>query len=334
MNYSTISLPDFVSNTEIKWAKDVMTIPMSADALFQRGVWADGTGNEKKYSEIDLQQYASEKDEGDQAKIAKSQQGYTKTTNPITFSDQVSITYEMRKYNKYQEITARLTNLSSLNVNRMDLDLAHRITFGAATTYTTRDGKSRDITIGDGLALFSTAHTLRASSDTYRNVQAANPRLSRGAMEGMERLCVEETLDQFGNKMTSTFDILFTTDDPNTVNTARELLQSTASVSAPNAGVTNVYKAKYRHVIISRIATDANGGVDSDKRYYWGLASSSAGVNSAYFDVAEMPTLEAPTYGDGINNSTQDWTFTALSAYSICIVGARWIKLSKGDGTA
>lgn len=331
---NTIALPDFTANAEIKFGDTLKTIPMEADALFQRGTWADGQGDEKRYTEIDLEQYASEKAEGDQAKSAKVQQGYTKIANPYTFSDQTTITWEMRKYNKYPQVLARLINLATLGVNRMDLDLAHRITFGYATTYTTKDGKVRDISTGDGLALFSTAHTLRASSTTYRNILAGNPALSRGALESMEQLVVEETLDQFGKKLTASYDILYTTDDPNTVNTARELLMSTASVSAPNAGVENVYKAKYRHVVISRIATDSTGAVDSTKSKYWGIASTSPACNSAYFDVAQSPVMQPPTFGDGVDVSTQNWTYTGLCAYSICIVGARWIKGSKGNGEA
>ena len=50
-----------------------------------------------------------------------------------------------------------------------------------------------------------------------------------------------------------TYDILFTSDDPNTINTAREYLRSTASPDATNSGVTNVYSGKYRHVILPRM---------------------------------------------------------------------------------
>jgi hypothetical protein len=149
----------------------------------------------------------------------------------------------------------------------------------------------------------------------------------------MERLCVEETYNQFGEKMTIPFDILFTTDDPNTVNTAREYLSSTSDVGGANSGVTNVYKSKYRHVILPRLATDANGAPDSTKRYYWGIASSE--YSTLYLGVWEEPHLKMPAdLNSGEDFATDDWNFGGRAGYGICTVSAAWMKLSKGDGSA
>jgi glycine/D-amino acid oxidase-like deaminating enzyme len=46
----------------------------------------------------------------------------------------------------------------------MELDLSHRFTFMTATAYTNNNGTSVDVTVGDTLALASTAHTVRGSS--------------------------------------------------------------------------------------------------------------------------------------------------------------------------
>src|SRR3989337_4106592 len=64
------------------------------------------------------------------------------------------------------------------------------------------------------------------TSTTYRNRLAGNPQISKGALEGIERLVTEETLNSFGEKINVPFDILFTTDDPNSVNTTLEYLRS------------------------------------------------------------------------------------------------------------
>lgn len=132
----------------------------------------------------------------------------------------IGITYEMRKYNKYPEVTARIQSLAKQCLQRMDLDLTHYLTFGTSATYTDMDGDTVNIATGQGTAqqLFDTNHGLNGSSTTFRNRLANNPRLSKGALEGMERLIVEETYNQLGEKMTMPFDILWTTDDPNTVN--------------------------------------------------------------------------------------------------------------------
>ena len=111
------------------------------------------------------------------------QEGYTKTLTSYRVADDIGITYEMRTQNKYPDVVRRLTNLSSQGFNRRELDLTHRITFGTATSYMDMDGRTIDTTVGDTLALFSTAHTLKGSSATYRNRLANNPQVSRGSIE-------------------------------------------------------------------------------------------------------------------------------------------------------
>ena len=195
------------------------------------------------------------------------------------------------------------------------------------------DGETVSITVGDGLALYSTAHTLRGSATTFRNRLAGNARVSKGSLEGIERLCVEETYNQFGEKMVMPYDIIWTTDDPNTINTVKEYLQSNADIAAPNEGVTNVYMSKYRHVVLPRVATTAAGAPDTTKRYYWGLASSQ--YTSAYFGMWETPHLKKPApLNAGEEFSTDDWNFGSRAGYGIAIVAAGWIKFSSGDGAA
>jgi len=146
---------------------------------------------------------------------------------------------------------------------------------------------------------------------------------------------VENALNNMAQKVALDFDTLFTTDDPNTVNTAREILQSTAKVSAPNEGVKNVYQAKYRHVILPLIATTAAQAVDSTKAKYWGLVDSSDRGAQLYFSVEEEPNTTAPTPGSNADEfSTDDWKFKGRTSYAIVAVVGRGITLSKGDGAA
>jgi hypothetical protein len=332
---NTISLSDFTRLADFEWLSGQESIKPVAktSGLFKVVPFPANSGDTKEFNEVDLEEYADEKDEGDQADQARVQQGYSKVLNLQRFGKDISVTWEMRNRGKYPDVLSRIQNLSSMMVNRQDLDLTHRITFGTATSYVNRKGRTIDISVGDGLALFSTVHTLKGSSTTYRNILANNPQLSKGSLEGMEKLTVEQTFNHFGEKVSSMDDILFTTDDPNTVNTARELIQSTAEISAPNAGVVNVYQSKYRHIVLPRLATDATGAPDTTKSKYFGIASSKR--SSAYLATEQEPTLNAPAMANNAADvSTEDWTYTGRCSYGITIVGGNWIKLSKGDGTA
>lgn len=335
MILNTVSYNEFVQLADIIWQKKLDSLPntMRNSGLVKVDKWLDHTGESKLYSEVDSEIYAHRKSEGDSAHQTRVQVGYQKYAYLARYGEDLPITVEMRKRNKYVEVIQRLTDLASKVPDRLDLDLSHRLTFGAATSYVDLDGVTVDTTVGDTLALFSTAHTLKASSTTYRNILAGNPQISRGALEGIEQLVVEQTFNQFGEKMTTPFDILWTTDDPNTCNTVAEILKSTAEPAAPNAGVVNPYQGRYRHVKLPRVATTATGAVDSTKAKYWGIASS---YDSTFMlGIHEEPFQNNPTSGNNAEDvSTEDWVFTTRGSYAICIVSGRWIKMSKGDGTA
>lgn len=335
MDLSTVSIGDFVRNAEILWLKGADSFMAAArnSGMIREVSIPNNTGNTREFSEIDLELYARFKGERDEKKYGKIQQGYSKVGTLYRFALAETITYEMRTQGKYLEVQQRLLNLLPTAMRRMELDLQHRITFATSTSYTDQDGRTIDTTIGDTLALASTAHTVRGSSSTFRNRLANSPQASRGALEAMEKMRVENSINQFGQKVPVDDDILWTTDDPNTVNTVRELLQSTASVSSgANDGVKNVYQAKYKHVILPLVATDKDGNVDSTKAKYWGLASSSR--SAFYLGVHEEPHVTPPSVGDGINVLTDDWVFSASAGYMIVIPAAAFFSISLGDGTA
>lgn len=332
---NTTVLRDMTANVTIIWNKslDSLSTPARTSQLFRLGNWGEGVGDTKQYSEIDTEEYASKKAEGSAAITARVQQGYTKVVSPFRIGTEIDVTWEMRKRNKYADVYQKLVSLAKHCPNRLELDLTHRFTFGTATTYANRDGDTVNIAVGDTLALFSTAHTLRGSASTYRNRLANNPQFSKGALEGMEQLVAEQTYNQFGEKVTATFDIIWSGDDPNTCNAIKTHLQSTADISAPNAGVVNVYMGKYRHVMLPRLATAAAGTVDTTKAKYWGIASST--MSSAFCDIEEENTLTAPTPNSNADDfSTDNWKYKSRMSYAIAIVSGNWVRFSSGDGTA
>lgn len=336
MELNINSLPDFVRNAEILWLKGKESVPqvMRTSGLVKEIPIPQLTGNTREFTEIDLEEYASRKGESNQASRAKVQQGYSKTGTLYRIAKDIGISYEMRSQGKYFEIKEKLTRLGKLAPNRIDLDLAHRFTFGTATSYTDQDGVVIDTTVGDTLALFTTNHTLRGSATTFRNRLANNPQLSRGALEAMEKMRVENSYNQHGQKMSMGDDILWTTDDPNTVNSAKELLRSNSNPTQNNSGVVNVYQNKYKLVVLPRVATDKDGNPDTTKAKYWGVASSE--YSTLYLGMHEEPHMKAPpAAGSNAEEfSTDDWNFGVRAGYMVVAVSASWGGFSSGDATA
>ena len=335
MELNQAVLAQFVRLAGVIFEDELKSVEMNAknSGIFQIENIPANSGNTRDYQEIDLEQYADNKGEGNQAGRAKVQLGYNKVVTARRVAKDIGITIEMRQYNKYQDVVRRISNLAKLPMRRMELDLSHVLGFGTATTYVDKNGETRDISTGASQALWGTAHTLTGTATTYRNRLAGNPALSKGALEGIERLATEETLNNFGEKVGNDFDVLWTTDDPVTVNTALEYLNSVAAPDFANAGVTNVYKAKYKHVKLPLVATTAAGLVDNTKRRYWGLASSV--MSTAHLGIWEEPYLKTPAdLNAGEEFSTDDWNFGVRAAYGIGVVAARGLLFSSGDATA
>lgn len=333
--FNTASFPEFTDLVSRKFQqeKDSLKIELRNSGIFKSVDWADGTGDVRRFGEIDAEEYAKDMPEGDQATITTPQYGYEKDMTLVRRALDIQITFQMRKYNKEQQIMSRLRSLGRTIDNRMELDLAHRFTFATATSYTDLDGNVVDLTVGDTLALASTAHTLTGSATTYRNILANNPQFSQGSLEAMELMVVENSYNLFGTKMASGMKILFHSDDPTTTRAVKQLLMSSADISAPNAGVTNTFMANYRPLKISRLATDANGAVNSAKKKYWGLIDPD--TFSAYLAVTEESHTNSPQEGSNAEDvSTDTWHYTSRGSYGICIVSGRGFAISLGDGTA
>ena len=335
MELNTATFPVFTRLAGVIFEKMKNSVREVAkgSGLFRVEAIPANSGETRDYQEVDQNQYASFKGQGAQSDRARVILGYNKLVTVRRFSQDIGITYEMRRFNKYPEVVQKLTSLAKMAPNKRELDLQHRIGFGLSTSYTDKDGQLVDLTVGDALALFSTAHLLTGTATTYRNRLAGNPVLSKGALEGIERLVVEETLNNLGEKIIVPFDILWTTDDPNTVNTALEYLKSVAAPDFANSGVTNVYQAKYKHVKLDLVPTTATGAPDNTKRRYWGIASTDA--CDAHLGVWEEAHLKTPSdLNAGEEFSTDDWNFGVRAGWGIGIVTGRWVKMSSGDGSA
>ena len=331
---SIASLSDFVRNAEILWLRGLQGVDQAArtSGLFKEVAIPQNSGNVREFSEIDLQEYATKKYESDDITRAKVQQGYTKVGTLYRVAKTIGISYEMRTQGKYMEVQNRLTNLGTLVNKRMDLDLSLRIGFGTSTSYTDQDGDSIDITVGDTYQLFYTAHTLRGATTTFRNRLANNPQFSPGALEAMQTMRIANTYNQFGEAMSIQDDVIWSTNDPNTVRTIQETLRSTSNNTQNNPGVVNLYNGAYRHVILPRIDMTAAGAKDSTKAKYWGVACTA--MSTAYLGVHEEAHMTAPTVGSNAEDfMNDDWNFKTSGGWMIVVVSASWIGMSSGDGT-
>lgn len=295
----------------------------AASPLFITDNIGKGQGNTKRYDEIDTETFARRKREGEAAKKTAVGVGYNVTMTKKRIALEIDITQEMRDENRYAEVGTLITDLTQFCPERVELDMTHILTFGTATSMVDMDGETVDLTVGDGLALFSTAHTCKFSSTTYSNRVSGDPVFSRGGLESALNLATTNIVNNFGNKRVMRFNTIITSEDPNTCMAVKQFLNSVSDVDQNNSGVINVYKGKFTHIELPYLATTATGANDSTKRRYWFLASIGMGAKGwqAYYGIWEAAHLKPVTE----NGSRDIWTHGVRQGYGVKAVSGRGI---------
>ena len=238
-----------------------------------------------------------------------------------------AITWEMRQFDKYREIDKRMRQLGRSTAKRMELDATHQFTFGmAASSYTNMDGETISTATADGVQLFNGSHTLSDGTGTIDNLDTSA--FGRTGLETMEALFVPMT-DDNGNMVVVNPDTIITGNSPSIINAVKEFTNSTL-VPDTNDNANNVYKGKYKHLVLPYLATTAAGAYDSTKANYWMLADLSQ--KDAIMEISENPTFTAPSGGgNGEEFETDDWKFKSSACYDLGILDFKWIVGSDGS---
>lgn len=333
---TTTAYQDLYSLVELTLQEVSMNIEPEAvrAGIFQLESKPNHTGKFMRFEEFSTEQYAHGKAEGQSAHKFRSTTGYAIDVELQKAAENVLISEEGKDYDKYETLSMVVEAALESMMNRLDLDLQQRITFAHATSYVDMDGNTVDTTVGDGLALASASHTLLQSALTYRNTLAGNPQFSRGALEAIMKQWNENTLNHFGQKVSKKPNTIFSTDDPTTCSAIRELLNSTASVTSSNSGVTNVYKDEMKHVKLSRVATDAQGANDTTKAKYWGVLRAGRDGWQAKYAINKAPYMLPMGEIASLDADTDEYVFPVRMRYGIGVLSGSLLAISKGDGTA
>ena len=328
---SNLTFPEFTDLVRHEWVFVRENISRNARQLFIEDQISAGNGSSKRYDEVDVETYADAKAEGANSKKAKVGVGYNVTMSARTFSKEVEITLEMRNDNRYAQVGTYVTSLAEFCDNRLDLDLTHRFTFAGSTSYTDLNGESITTTVGDGLALASAAHTLAFSSTTYSNEVSGDPAFSESSLESGLLLAATNVYSNFGEKRNLRFNTIVSGDDPGTLRTVRQVLESTADIDAAHEGVKNVYSGSFKHVVLPNLATTAAGAYNSAKRRYWFLVASGQGLMGwqAYLGLWIEPTLLTPNDSNaGMDIHNYNWTYSSYCRYGIATVSPKGVICS------
>jgi hypothetical protein len=305
---NTLNFNDFCKNALVKWRKGYNNIVPVARQMYDVTMTGEQTS---EHSQLDNPGFAKRKREGERYSISDPVQGYSLKLTQARIGTMRTITWELRKYNKYREMNRELTNLGEEAAQRMELDLTHQLTFGiAGSTYVNMDGETVSCASSDGVAIFSASHTMKGVSGNLNNLITA--KFSKAGLQTAES-AFTLMRNNAGVKALVKPDTIISSDDPATCNAIKEFLVSQAMPDTANRG-DNVYKAKYKHIVLPYLATDKDGNPDTTKAGYWFLADLAH--TDAVLEISENPHFVTPSVGsNGEDFFTDDWSFKTSAAY-------------------
>lgn len=314
---------DLVKNAKVAWREGFDLVPSAALKMYDV---MDVSVQTSEHSSIDGPGFAKRKLESQRYTIGSPKQGYSITLSQTRIGLKDSVSWEMRKFDKYRQIMKKMRGLGESTKQRMELDATHQFTFGmAGTSYTNMDGETVSTASGDGLAIFSASHTITGSSTTFSNLDTQA--FDRGALESME-LLFTKMVNNNDMKVVSKPDTIITTDDPTLVNSVKEFLGSQDRPDTSNRAK-NVYSGKYKHLILPYLATTNLGAYDATKKNYWMLAN--LGHTDAIMEISEYPTFKAAEPGsNGEDFDTDDWHFKSSATYDLGVLDVKFITGSTG----
>jgi len=230
--------------------------------------------------------------------LVSDTQGDTITLSQVKRTVRRKITEDLIEFNKYPRIGSLLRQTGSKLWRGYGLDLTHKFTFGASTSYTDRDGRVVTITGGDGAAWVANTHTLN-NGDTYDNLITA--RLSESSLEDAMDLG-NQMVDQNGEIVVPEFSALVTGPHTNTRHVAMKLTSQNKQVGS-DLNDLNPFGGKLRHVVLPYLPTTGAGAYDTTKDRYWFVMDESLakGDEQLISSVRTMPAPERPTIDPDTN---------------------------------
>lgn len=318
---NSLTFEDYSNNVNKTFLDFFKTYEPKARVLFITRDQGEEGETTVRIDEQDMSQYAHDKPQGVDAKRLEFGEGYYKDIFASRIGAQLNISYEMRKATRFN-IGMAMKRFNASVPNRMELDRQHfAVTFVNVTSYVNMDGRTIDMTAGDGLAPASAVHPLAFTTVTWSNIVPGNPQLSVTALESAQQLAVTDILDNYGLPVEMTFThLVVNKQHPQTVRVAREILRSTTLITQANPGVINTFSQMYELLELPLAATDAMGRQNSAKYKWWSLHALT-GLNRVqmYECNWENPHM-TPGFQDAYND---DYIWGARARYAFGRVSAR-----------
>jgi AraC-like DNA-binding protein len=332
MLISTLSVPAIQDLITKSYQKQTLREADDVRKVFIKET-ADWTTDVKRIHEIDKERYAEQKVEGQSSAQRGISQGYFKDIKRKTVSVTRVVSGEAYKALTAHKLAEYASSTADDVIDKIELDMRNFLGYATiGTSYTDNGGFTIDLTVGDGLSVFDTTHTLKNSSTTYSNILSGAPSFSDTALESAEDYFGYNVTDNYGQRIDIKADSIITTSKASMMNRVARLFgsMSPATINGTangNSGVKNVYRDRYQHLVVD-FDVDSLGRPNSNLAYYWFLAALRGQTESRFqaYYISWMSPMVAPAE---VNQDKWILSWTGRAAYAIGAVSGKGIVVSK-----
>lgn len=325
MLVSTMTTPAVNDLIKKSFVKETFRPAGDVRRIFHKEV-GDWSSDTKRIQEVDRDRFAEQKVEGQSSAQRGISQGYFKDIKRKTVSVTRLVSGEAYKALTAHKLAQYATQTGADVIDKIELDMRNFIGYGGSASYTDNGGFTIDTTVGDGLALFHTTHTLKNSSTTYSNILSGAPSFSESSLESAEDYFSYNVLDNNGQRITMNPNTIITSRKATMVNRVARVLGSMSpeqiegSTNA-NAGVKNTYKNKYKHLVVEFDVTALNV-TDSTKSFYWYVGALGGMPETSFqgYYVSWTSPMVAPAE---INQDKWTLSYTGRAVYGIGAVSGK-----------
>jgi hypothetical protein len=263
--------------------------------------------------------------EGSDFPRATSDQGDSITWTQAQYGLVVPVTYLMRRWDLYNQITDQAESAMDDAMDKLDQSLVDMLLYGfAATAYTDVWGLSVTPVGPDSLSLFSSAHSNPLNSNTFSNLindgSNNNPALSRAAIVN-ERARALRYTDPNGLTRPVRLDCVVV--GPTNEDLAERILFSNQIPGEANNDL-NALKGKIKQLKVwERLDLRSDS---TDTSAYWFMAESSKVKKTLRTYFTDKPQLQAPE----TVHENGDWEYVLRLVYSRGFSWASYLRGSTG----
>lgn len=251
--------------------------------------------------------------EGQELPTVSSNEGDSAQFTQKRYGDKVSITKDMRMFDRYDQMKEIVASAVDEAFNKIDQSMADVLLNGfTGTTYTDVYGDLVSNLAVDGVSLFSASHTNNINARTFRNLirngaGTANPGLSRDAIV-KARADARTYRDANNVNRPVMLDTLIVS--ANKEDLAERLIFSTGVATTPNIDI-NPLKGKINKIMVWSKLDNRSDGTDTSA--YWFLADSRRVKKCLKAPFAQRPKMQEAEQV----TETQNWLYPIDGYYAL-----------------